>query len=217
MRLFGRRKISIKDVSVQMRGWQLVERNDAVEAYQHESGDVFTVNFFDLPPDIGVSLADVDGVRDFYRQMLVSNRLAMLQCEIERLDGLPTVYMLVKAPLEPTGFVFLASQTIPRQDCSFVLKYQAIEAGVTGMRESMVMSQLMQPEQGSFADQLNGWCADPYDPSLKYPVMRNRADAPEFDEKFPDHPLSRARAFMKQVPARVTVSKNLRKTAEFRR
>ncbi|WP_428304615.1 hypothetical protein [Lacipirellula sp.] len=217
MGLFGRRKISIKDVSVQLSGWELVERNASIEAYQHENGDLFTINFFDLPPDIGASLADVDGVRDFYRQMLVSNHLAMLECEIESLDGLPTVYVLAKAPLQPTGFAFIASQIIPRQDCSVVLKYQAVEEGVTGMRESIVMSQLMQPEQGSFADQLSSWCADPYDPSLKYPVMRNRADSPEFDEKFPDHPLSRARAFMNQLPARVTIFKSLRKAPEFKR
>jgi hypothetical protein len=217
MGLFGRRKISIKDVSLQLSGWQLVEQNDGFEAYVHENGDVFTVNFFDVTPELEASIDDVGGMRDFYRQLLIANHMALIACEIESLDGLPTVYLLAKAPLQPTGFMFLASQTIPRQDCSFVLKYQAVESGVTGMRESIVVSQLMKPEQGSFADQLSGWCADPYDSSLKYPVMSNRADEPEFDGKFPDHPLSRARAFMKQLPALVSVSKNLRKSPEFKR
>ena len=36
--------------------------------------------------------------------------------------------------MEPRGFVFLASHTIPGRNCSFVLKYQAVESGMTGIR-----------------------------------------------------------------------------------
>jgi len=210
--LFGRKRITIKDVETKLDGWYLAGQDDSVIQYNHENGDVFSINFFDEQPDIGASLDDVAGIRNFYRDMLVSNDMGLLECDIQTIDGLPSVYLLAKLMMKPRGFVFLASHTIARRDCSFVLKYQAVESGMTGVREATVMSMSPIPEIDENTNKIIGWCADPYDESLEYAVMCNKADARNYDIKFPDHPLSRARRFMDKLPNVVAVSDRLRRT-----
>ena len=62
---------------------------------------------------------------------------------------------------------------------------------MTGVREAAVMAMLPSPEIDEQTNKIIGWCADPYDESFEYAVMRNKADSPEYDDQFPDHPLSR--------------------------
>ena len=215
MPLFGRKRITIKDVDVKLDGWQYSGQSDSVIQYAHANGDVFSVNFFDKPPDIGASLSDVTGIRSFYRNMLIPNKMGLLECDVHAIDGTPSVYMLAKLMMEPRGFVFLASQTIPRRDCSSVLKYQAVESGMTGIRESAVMAMLPTPKIDEKTNKIIGWCTDPYDASLEYEVMCNQADSREYDNQFPDHPLSRTRKFMDELPNVVTMSDRFRKCPAF--
>lgn len=215
MPLFGRKRITIKDVDVDLDGWHLSGQNESIVQYVHANGDVFSINFFDKQPDIGASLSDVTGIRNFYRNMLIPNKMGLLECDVRAIDETPSVYMLAKLMMEPRGFVFLASHTIPRRDCSFVLKHQAVESGMTGIRESAVMAMLPTPKIDENTKKIIGWCTDPYDDSLEYDVMCNKADSREYDNQFPDHPLSRTRKFMNELPNAVTVSDRLRKTPGF--
>jgi hypothetical protein len=46
---------------------------------------------------------------------------------------------------------------------------------------------------------LEGWFSDPYDPNYRGIVLRSITDGEEYDEQFPDHPLTRLRATLKIV------------------
>jgi hypothetical protein len=46
---------------------------------------------------------------------------------------------------------------------------------------------------------LQGWFMDPYDPKYKGEVIRSITDNEEYDEEFPNHPLSRLRSTLKTV------------------
>ena len=157
MPLFSRKRISIKDVDAKLNGWHLSGQNESIIQYDHENGDVFSINFFDKQPEIGASLDDVTGIRNFYREMLIPNNMGLLECDIQAIDGIPSVYMLAKLMMEPRGFVFLASHTIPRRDHSFVLKYQAVESGMTGIRESAVMAMLPTPDIDEQTNKIVDW------------------------------------------------------------
>ncbi len=215
MSLFRRNRTSISDIDVRLAGWHRSGSNEGLIQYDNENGDVFAINFFNKQPDIGASLADVEGIRTFYREVLVENNMGLLECDVCTVAGLPAVYVLAKLALAPRGFVFLGSYTIPRRDNSFVLRYQAVEEGVTGLREAAVLATLPLPEIDEATNRIVGWCADPYDATLDYPVMRNLADLPEYDAKFPEHPLSRTRKFMAELPQHVTVSQRLQSSAAF--
>jgi len=42
-----------------------------------------------------------------------------------------------------------------------------------------------------------GWVADPYDPTYMQGALMNLSEKEEYDEAFPNHPLSQARKIVK--------------------
>ena len=77
----------IKDIDVNLDGWHLSGQNESIVQYDHANGDVFSINFFDKQPDIGASLGDVTEIRNFYRNMLIPNKMGLLECDVYDIDG----------------------------------------------------------------------------------------------------------------------------------
>lgn len=66
------------------------------------------------------------------------------------------------------------------------------ENGMTGMRDTTVYE--IYRKKGYFQnDQHDGWNRDPYDSKCKEGFLMNLSEQKEFDDMFPDHPLSEAR------------------------
>ena len=47
------------------------------------------------------------------------------------------------------------------------------------------------------------WWFDPYDKDYKHPFLMNLSEKEEYDELFPDHPLSQCRKFVKYITERL--------------
>ena len=198
----------IKNLFIFDGDWNLVEEDDAegIARWSNGHGDILTVNYFRLPPDIAAPLGDINLIRSFYRNMAEENGVAPIAIETILLRQLPAVKTIYKIKMEPSGFAFLGALTIPFSDRSFVLKIQAVESGLTGIRESAVlaMEDCMAADEES--GKIVGWEADPYDPDHVSDFMANRADAEKYDERFPDHPLSRLRANLKLIQGTIRFS-----------
>ncbi|MCW8880479.1 MAG: hypothetical protein OQK51_25750 [Kangiellaceae bacterium] len=175
------------------------DESSGIAQWRNEFGDILSVNYFPMVPDIEVGLDDINSLRGFYRSMAEANGLAPLEIELEELKGLRAVKTLYKIRLEPTGFAFLGSYTLPFANCSYVIKIQAVESGIAGMRESAVLIIEECKDADEETGKLIGWEVDPYDPAYRADFMANRADHPKYDEKFPEHPLSRAREYMNEI------------------
>lgn len=95
---------------------------------------------------------------------------------------------------------YIASLTIPFKSCSFVVKVQAIEAGITGMRDAVIADRLIAEGTISIGETgfLN-WFSDPYNDDFAGGVLMNKSEQDLYDEEFPDHPLSRARQLLEQI------------------
>ena len=207
---------TIEDVQMTLPDWEEVHRDTNISQWQNEIGDGFSLNFFPMSPDIVAPLEDVDGVRSFYRSMIVPAGLGLVGCEVIEFQGLPAVELIAKAPMDPTGFVFLGSISIPFKNCSYVLKYQAMEGSPTGLREAMVTTLACpDPKVDGATCRMLDWFADPYDPTLEYEVMRSRADDEEWDSQFPDHPLSRLRRNLNELKVKATMAKSLHELPRF--
>jgi len=131
----------IKDLFKFNDRWQFhdTDESNGIARWSNEFGDILSVNYFPMVPDIEVGLDDIDNLRGFYRSMAEANGLAPIEIELEELKGLRAVKTLYKIKLDPTGFAFLGSYTLPFANCSYVIKIQAVESGMTGMRESAVL------------------------------------------------------------------------------
>ncbi|MGI5231745.1 hypothetical protein [Actinoallomurus sp. CA-142502] len=129
---------------------------------------------------------------------------AQMGCLIEAepvvLGGVRGVCQVVKAPIPnaPSGQVFLANIFLAKADRHVMFGCSAGESGITGVREAAIMAEL-----GLMPD---GWVLPhPYAPELRGRLPYHRGDDPAWDARFPEHPLSRVRAWVRWVLATATV------------
>lgn len=106
--------------------------------------DLLGLFHFPIPPDIPVNLNNIDGLRAFYRQNTLQAGHGVVEIETLVVDGCRVVRTLFKAEQQPTGRTYIGSLTFPFRDCSYVLKIQCKELGMTGVRDSSIWMKLMQ-------------------------------------------------------------------------
>ncbi|MFJ8623556.1 hypothetical protein ACIRD3_12015 [Kitasatospora sp. NPDC093550] len=175
--------------------------------WDDERGVVLSVHDFALVPDLVAPLdAGERLLRDLARQT-AQGGAALIEAEVRELGGLPGLRQLVKIPRPGgPGQVFVGAWTVPRDRCSVVLKVQAAEGPVTGMREAVV------------ADRV-GFDAyvrpHPYDPELRGPLPSHVADLPEWDAHFPSHPLTLVRETLARVGASAVLDDRFRTLPPF--
>jgi hypothetical protein len=111
---------------------------------------------------------------------------------------------------------YIGSLTVPFKHCSYVVKIQAEEAGMTGMREAVIADKLIR--EGKIVPgekDILGWAADPYDPTWKQGAPMNLAERQEYDHLFPGHPLTIVRDGLKAVAGNMKLSKELLRAERF--
>lgn len=205
---------TLADISLNHPAWTQESADASLAVWRHDQGDALGVYFYDLPPDIGASLDDVDGLRAFYRGAVTQGGGGLVEVDVVPVGSVPAVRTIFKLPQEPSGMTYLGSLTIPFESFSFVVKSQCREHGMTGMRDATVFAAMNLPLD-SRAGQAVGWAQDPYDPSFKGSVLRNRADDEEWDEKFPQHPLSRCRRNLRTLGETITLADSVVAAAPF--
>jgi len=103
----------------------------------------------------------------------------------------------------PAGNGYALNINLQIKDVIQFIQASFEEEGMTGMRDSLVFAMFQQAhaEEDSSADDdaFAGWSFDPYDPSFTKGFLMNVSEKADFDEQFPDHPLSQARRFVKYV------------------
>lgn len=103
---------------------------------------------------------------------------------------------------------------------SYVIKVQCEERGVTGIRDAIVFDQKMATGEVAIdveTKDIREWMRDPYDPSIVDGFARNLSEAEEYDELFPDHPLSRLRPVLKHVQATLRIAEEVKRAPRFER
>jgi hypothetical protein len=206
--------ISAKSIRV-TEAWQLEREDEFVAHYRNEYGDALSINYFPTVPDIEAGLDDLPGLRMFYRRSAEIHGVALVEADVLSLHGLKAVRTIMKARLDPRGFAFLGSYTLPFADRSFVLKLQSLEQGVTGIREATVMAMDGNPRIDEATGKIIGWEQDPYDPGYQASFMRNKADDSQYDASFPDHPLSKVRRYLAQLSGCVEIAPDLKSLPAF--
>lgn len=114
-------------------------------------------------------------------------------------EAADAAYQLAKAPIPnaPHGLVFIVQFMFAKRDSSFSVMMMADESGTTGVREATLMAKL---------GHTDFFLPHPYDPQLKTKLPFSRADDPAFDAQYPQHPLSRARAWARGFVASAAVN-----------
>lgn len=187
--------VTIQSVTIPNFGWNKVEENDSRIVWVNpEENALISLYFFNIPPDLP-TIKDVNSLRDFYRQSIAASGGGLIEVSAFDLQNFPSVKTIFKVPQQEGGMTYLTAVTIPFENCSFVIKTQAVEIGTTGIRDAFVLNRFLENGKVTFdGNGLKNWFEDPYDPAFKEGTLMNKSEREEYDTEFPQHPLSIARA-----------------------
>jgi hypothetical protein len=209
------KEISTNSISLPLEEeWELKDNDESNKVWYNNSGDKLSLNFFSKKPDLLEEITDIHSLRNMYRNMITQANGAIVEIDKEYINSLLVLKTIFKFAQDPSGLAYLASYTIPRKSFSFVLKLQCHEHGITGMRESVILDEAIAKGLVEVATK-KGWFFDPYDPDFQAPLLSNIADKEEYDVRFPNHPLSRVRKYLKMIKESVKCSEVLLKTDKF--
>ncbi|MER5883992.1 hypothetical protein ABT160_09200 [Streptomyces sp. NPDC001941] len=150
-----------------------------------EQGQVLSLHSFDLVPDLPAALDDLDTLRAELAISTAAAGAGLIEAGPETVDGVPAVRQIVKVPHpQGHGLVFVGSVIVPKASCSIVIKVQAAESGTTGAREATVLAEVGPTEY---------FQPHPYAAAVHGGLPYHVGDLAEWDEKFPDHPLTTVR------------------------
>jgi len=209
---FKKQKVSINSVEVPDFGWKVLQKNSSVIQWINpEETTAISVNFFNRPPDIP-TIKDLDLLRATYRKGISSANGGLIKVVIGKIKDIPVAKTIFKIPEEPSGMSYLASLTIPFEDCSFVIKVQCVEAGSTGMRDAVIATTLMASGELTIGENgYENWFSDPYDPDFKDGTLMNKSEQEIYDSQFPNHPLAQARKLIEKIANEVNFKSEIEK------
>ena len=220
--LFGRKtKPTINSVKFDTFNWNLVEDTKYKKTWvNNEQTALVGIQFFDNhPTDIPAKLNDINTIRNHYRNMIVEQiDGGLIRCEIANLKGNEAIEMIVKQPNQPSGMTYNGSFMIPFKGYNFVVKMQAVEAGMTGMREAITLDKWMKENGAPKTDEngkMIGMSKDPYDENFTKGRLMNYSEKEEYDKDFPNHPLSIVRTKMKEIKESISFADEISKLEKF--
>ena len=153
--------------------------------------DSVSLHLFPIPPDLPASARTEAEIGAVHAARLKESGGRVVETSVLRVGGVPAVRFLFKIPKQPTGMVYVGSFTLPFRDFSFVVKVQAEERGITGVRETVLVEQALASGAAT--------------PSSIFDLPGWNPDAEAFDAEFPNHPVSRARRVLDRVARSLTI------------
>jgi len=155
-------------------------------------GDGVGLYTFGLPPD----LPRASTWEEFRARSEQDAGGPRVDFDVVDVDDRSVLKQILKFPQQPSGMTYLGSLTIPFIDCSFVVKVQCEERGMTGQREAVLLDQLLAEGRVHVGPDGIGGAWEP--------------DNFQYDSQFPSHPLSRARRVLAQIEQSLVLDSTLR-------
>ncbi|MER5279551.1 hypothetical protein ABT025_27995 [Streptomyces sp. NPDC002809] len=182
-------------LGVELPGYRPV----ADDTWVNDRDDVLSLHFLALPPDLPAGLDDGPALRNVLTHRTARAGGGLIEASVKKVGELPALRQILKLPLpdRPSGQAFIGSFTVPRAGCSTVVKIQALEQGMTGMREAVVLAKV--GPQDYFRPH-------PYAPDVQGGLPFHAADHAQWDAEFPDHPLTRVRRALDTLAQAVSVA-----------
>jgi hypothetical protein len=183
-------RLGLDTISFDTFDWERQPDEDGVRSWFGDGSIdiILSEHFFALPPDLPGT--DVDLLRSTYEGWLAESgededgRTARL-VEVDVHANAPVVRLVVRLPL-PNRYLFVGSLTIPLAGCSWVVKVQAAEGSLTGLREALAADRALEDLGLHSFQELSG-VFDPYDR--------------RWDDIAPGDPLTAVRHYLDRIEA----------------
>ena len=182
--------------------WEAISENsqDNVKKYHDRNGVMLMVNQIGFDKDLHDKLGDETLVRKHYRDTFAEQGIGIVECNIVEILGNKSVKTIGKKIEQFEPAIYVGSLAIPLTDQSFVFSLISQEVGITGIRDTFILSKLisqgqqeLEPDPETGEPTIPGWAQDPYFQDYEGPCLCNLSDSGVYDSDFPDHPLSKVR------------------------
>lgn len=215
MNLF-KKKPTIDSISIPDLGWSKRGFNNQVREWNNnQTPTILSLNFFDLQPDLP-TIQDVNLLREMYRSQVSQYNGGLIEVDIIEIKGFLVVKTILKIKANSEGITYLSSLTIPFKNCSYVIKLQASEYGVTGIRDATIANTLLSENkiaigEGGYED----WFEDPYEVNFSEGLLMNKSEKVQYDSEYPNHPLSQSRKLLERIGNEIEFGEALVKAKKF--
>jgi hypothetical protein len=184
-----------------MRGWTEESAGRGSRLWRDTDGDVLSLTLFDT--DLGLpGFSNQSELQQFSRRFASSRGAGLIEMKVANGSLGPTLSLIFKQ-LEKPSYIFTGMLLVPNQSSPQIWSLVATERGTTGLREAVVTAQLFSAGKLTIENYDRSWAQDPYDPSYRevdQSLLRFVSDDASYDEKFPQHPLSKVRRILATLP-----------------
>jgi hypothetical protein len=146
----------------------------------------------------------LEQMRNHYAGLMGPN-MNLVECNVMTFDGVRGVWLIGKTLVgdgPSKAARYLGSITLPFRDFSFVIKGQCQEQGITGARETILGNEGLRDGTVSIQGDkivLHGWSCDDE----------------QFDNRFPQHPLSRLRRELRLIAGSIRIEPSVKAAPPF--
>ncbi len=207
MGLFGnlfpkKPEVSLDSVKFDISRYTRGDGHEGVRVWHTPDGDGIGLFYFAKPPDLPAGLSAEAELKEFYLKIAEDYGATLVEFELLPVSDHIGVRTIMKMVAQPGGATYIGSITLPFADFSFVVKMQCPERGTTGLREAALLDKAL--GEGTVTVDDNGALTGDFNP-----------DHPQYDELFPDHPLSRLRCELSAVAATLEICEPARSRRPF--
>lgn len=193
------------------QNWTFDKKTSGENIWNWSDGNGVSMQLQCIGPDKELSnfLSDEAALRKYFRDNLSSQGIGVVECASIVISGVPSAKVIGKIIIPGEPAQYIASLSIPLKDRSYVLSLYAREEGITGLRDTTVLTNyLSENDEEDLLDEdgtISGWACDPYFPEYEGPSLRNQADSEQYDDMFPEHPLSKVRTRINEVCPTISI------------
>ena len=195
--------MNVKEILTMPVGYKQIQTlpEDPVGTVAYGFATPFSQNIitaFPFPPESAMPFGDAQHVINGIHHSLGENQALIEVNTGKTTSGRPYIYSIIKTAQETSGVQYF--MLFQEKVCDEVVCIKAFfqEYGTTGIRDNEIFSAMLSQGILTMEEKDKWWC-DPYDETLKRSFLMNLSEQEQFDEYFPDHPLSQARALIKHL------------------
>jgi hypothetical protein len=191
-------------IQIDASGWFPADPPQSPPLWQSVTCD--DMKILATPPEVAFpQLSDLAAVRRHFQHVIRTRGGALISCDVVSIGGMAMVRTVSKYRTgRGAAMAYAASLTAPLASVVIELLISGSEDQFTGIREALIISELSQTAGASERRQLAQnvipieWKFERYEPGTQGDLAYLLSDDGKYDARFPEHPLSRVRRWLRR-------------------
>ncbi len=219
MAFWRRKKVTLDCVSCDTVGWELREESEFHRMWSTNTHVYIRFQLLNVPPSYPYDFTDIAAARNYYEQQSVENGSAMISVDFDHsadVDIMKGVFKYRSPEPHDLGMYFVGVLALLFRDLSFQINVESMETETTGLREVAVA--LLSDESSTVDDEpiMVESADEMFEHMRKRPVRRTPSDDEDYDDSFPDHPLSKVRSVQIHILRTLSIADVVRNRGLYR-